>query len=134
MKNRQHDTQHVRSLLRSASRVKLANFYVLDKGYDSETIHRQIREEIHAMSYIPIRNWNASYVSGVLRQEMAKEFDITIYRRRNLVETIFSVVKRKFGGYVSGIHFRTQVKELKLKCIAYSVDRFLKNQKILLVS
>jgi hypothetical protein len=133
-KNRQHDTQHVRSLLRRASRLKMANFYVLDKGYDSETIHRQIRDEIHAISYIPIRNWNASYVSGVFRQEMAKAFDKTIYGRRNLVETVFSVVKRKFGGYVRGIGFRNQVKEIKLKCIAYSVDRFLKNQRIFLVA
>jgi hypothetical protein len=71
-KNRQHDTTHIRSLLRSASRVKLAKHYVLDNGYDSVAIHRQIREEIHAISYIPIRNWKASYVSGRYRQEMAK--------------------------------------------------------------
>jgi hypothetical protein len=64
---------------------------------------------------------------------MVKEFDKTVYGRRNLVETVFSVVKRKFGGYVRGICFKNQVKEIKLKCIAYSVDRFLKNQKILLV-
>ncbi len=132
-KNRQHDSQHVRSLLRNASRAKLANYYVLDKGYDSEAIHQQIREEIQGISYIPIRNWNASYVGGAFRQKMVKEFDKTIYKKRNLVETVFSVVKRKFGGYVRGIGFRNQVKEIKLKCIAYSVDRFLKNQRILLV-
>jgi hypothetical protein len=131
-KNRQHDTKHVRSLLRSASRVKLADYYVLDRGYDSEAIHQQIRNEIHAISYIPIRNWNASYVSGKFRQEMAQNFDKTIYRNRNLVETVFSVVKRRFGGYVRGIHFKNQIKEIKLKCIAYSVDRFLKNQRILI--
>src|SRR5271157_804146 len=99
-KNRQHDTKHVKSLLRSASRVKLADYYVLDRGYDSEAIHRQIREEIHAISYIPIRNWNASYVSGMFRQEMAQKFDRGIYGQRNLAETVFSVVKRKFGGFV----------------------------------
>jgi len=131
--NRQHDSQHVQSLLRNASRIKLAHYYVLDKGYDSEAIHRQIREEIRAISYIPIRNWNASHVGGLFRQKMVKEFDKTIYGKRNLVETVFSVVKRKFGGYVRGICFKNQVKEIKLKCIAYSVDRFLKNQKILLV-
>jgi len=133
-KNRQHDSKHVRSLLRNASRNKLAHYYVLDKGYDSEVIHRQIREEIHAISFIPIRNWKASYVSGSFRQKMAGDFNRTIYRRRNLVETVFSVLKRKFGGYVRGIRFHTQVKEIKLKCIAYSIDRFLKNQRILCVN
>ena len=130
-KNRQHDTKHVRSFLRSASRVKLADYYVLDKGYDSEAIHQQIRDEIHAISYIPIRNWNAPYVSGKFRQEMAQNFNKYIYGKRNLVETVFSVVKRRFGGYVRGIHFINQIKEIKLKCVAYSVDRFLKNQRIL---
>jgi len=133
-KNRQHDTKHAKTLLRKASRIKLAEYYVLDRGYDSEAIHHQIREEIQAISYIPIRNWKASYVSGTFRQEMAHKFDRTVYRRRNLVETVFSVVKRRFGGYVRGISFRNQVKEIKLKCIAYSVDRFLKNQRILIVN
>jgi len=104
--------------LRSASRVKLADYYVLDKGYDSEAIHQQIRNEIHAISYIPIRNWNASYVSGKFGQEMAQNFDKTIYGKRNLVETVFSVVKRRFGMYIRGIHLANQIKEIKLKCIA----------------
>lgn len=64
---------------------------------------------------------------------MVKEFDKIVYGKRNLVVTVFSVVKRKFGGYVRGICFKNQVKEIKLKCIAFSVDRFLKNQKIFLV-
>jgi transposase len=129
-KNRQHDSKHVKSLLRNASRQKLANYYVLDKGYDSEAIHSQIRIDLKAISYIPIRNWNAEYVGGTFRQEMANYFDRIKYGKRNLVETVFSVVKRRFGEYVRGIHFRNQVKEIKLKCIAYSIDRFLKNQKI----
>src|SRR5690606_37561110 len=112
--NRQHDSQHVRSLLRNASRTKLAHYYVLDKGYDSEDIHRQIREVIRAISYIPIRNWNAPYDGGLFRQKMVKEFDKSIYGKRNLVETVFSVVKRKVGGYVKGICFKNQVKEIKL--------------------
>jgi len=119
--------------LRKASSTKLARYYVLDKGYDSEAIHRQIREELQAISFIPLRNWNASYVSGFYRQQMAKRFDRTVYRKRNLIETVFSVIKRKFGGFVRGFGFRNQVKEIKLKCIAYSLDRFLKNQSILRV-
>jgi len=37
---------------------------------------------------------------------MVKEFDKTIYGKRNLVETVFSVVKRKFGGYVRVFVYR----------------------------
>jgi hypothetical protein len=64
---------------------------------DSEVTHRLIWEEIREISYIPIRNWNALYVGGLFRQKMVKEFAKTINGKRNLVETVFSVVKRKFG-------------------------------------
>jgi hypothetical protein len=70
-------------------------------------------------------------VRGKSRKEMSENFDKFIYGKRNLVETVFSVVKRRFGGYVKESQFRNQVKEIKLKCIAYSADRFLKEQKIL---
>jgi hypothetical protein len=132
-KNRQHDTQHVKSLLRNASRLKMANYYVLDKGYDSEAIHRQIRLDLKAISLIPIRDWHAEYVGGKFRKEMVNNFDRAKYGERNAVETVFSVVKRRFGGYVRGMQFKDQVKEIKLKCIAYSVDRFLKRQRILVL-
>jgi hypothetical protein len=61
---------------------------------------------------------------------MSNNFDRIIYETPNLVETVFSVVKRRFGECVRGTRFRNQVKEIKLKCIAYSVDRILKEQKI----
>jgi len=111
----------------------MANYYVLDKAYDSETIHRQIRVNLKATSLIPIRYWHAEYVGGRYRKEMANNFDRAIYGERNLVETVFSVVKRRFGGYVRGMQFRDQVKEIKLKCIAYSLNRFLKGQRILIL-
>lgn len=31
----------------------------MDRGYDSEAIHRQIREDLHA--HPPLRSWNADY-------------------------------------------------------------------------
>jgi len=34
----------------------------MDKGYDSEAIHRLIREDLHADSIIPIRSWNNEFV------------------------------------------------------------------------
>jgi hypothetical protein len=40
-------------------------------------------------------------------------------------------VKRKFREFVRGFGFRSQAKEIKLKCIAYPLDRFLKDQIIL---
>ena len=65
----------------------------MDRGYDSEAIHRQIREDLHADSIIPIRSWNNEFVGGTYRQEMALHFDDVRYRKRKLVENMFSVLK-----------------------------------------
>ena len=127
-KSRQHDTKHARPLLRNT--LKKADCYVLDRGYDSEQIHLQIRTEIHAESIIPIRDWNADYIKGQYRNEMSGNFDRERYGQRNNVETVFSVIKRRFGDEIKGRFYRSQVKELKLKCIVYSVDLFLKPKRI----
>jgi hypothetical protein len=108
----------------------MAQCYVFDRGYDSEQIHLQIRTDLQAKSIIPIRDWNADYVKGEFRKEMSGNFDRKRYGQRNTVETVFSVIKRRFGNEIKSRRFRNQVKELKLKCIVYSVDRFLKKQRI----
>jgi transposase len=127
-KSRQHDTKHAKPLLRNT--IKMADCYVLDRGYDSEQIHLQIRTDLQAKSIIPIRDWKADYVKGEFRKEMAENFDRKRYGQRNKVETVFSVMKRRFGDEIRSRLYRSQVKELKLKCIVYSVDLFLKKQRI----
>jgi hypothetical protein len=97
----------------------------MDRGYDSEAIHRQIREDFHANSIIPLRSWNAGYVSGTYRKEMADSFDSDKYRRRELVENKFSVLKRKFGGDLKARIFLIQRKEMANKMIVCNIHRFL---------
>jgi predicted transcriptional regulator len=93
----------------------------MDKGYDSEPIHRQIRDDLHANSVIPIRSWNNEIVGGTYRQEMAQQFNDTIYPRRQIVETKFSVLKRKFGGDLKARKFRIQIKEIAIKMIVCNI-------------
>ncbi len=97
----------------------------MDRGYDSEAIHRQIREDLNANSIIPIRSWNAEIVGGKYRQEMALMFDDVRYRRRQLVENKFSVLKRKFGGDLKARLFTIQKKEITAKMIVCNIHRFL---------
>jgi len=130
-KSRQHDTKHAKPLLKNT--FKKAECYVLDRGYDSEQIHQQIRTDLHALSFIPIRDWKADYVKGKFRKIMAQNFDRKRYGQRNKVETVFSVIKRRFGDEIKSRLYTSQVKELKLKCIVYSIDRFLKKQRIFIV-
>jgi len=97
----------------------------MDRGYDSEAIHRHIREDLHADSIIPIRSWNNEVVGGTYRQEMAFQFDDVRYRRRQLVENKFSVLKRKFSGDLKARKFIIQMKEIAGKMIVCNIHRFL---------
>ena len=60
--SRVHDTRHAVKLLRQCHKIRTSDCYVMDKGYDSEAIHRLIREDLHAYSVIPIRSWNNEFV------------------------------------------------------------------------
>jgi hypothetical protein len=56
------------------------------------------------------------------RRELARSFDQTRYHQRNMVETVFSVIKRKFGEALKARKFQAQIKELKIKLILYNIS------------
>ena len=124
-KSRVHDTRHAEKLLRQCHKTRKSDCYVMDKGYDSEAIHRLIRENLHANSVIPIRSWNNDIIGGTYRQEMACQFNDIIYPRRQLVENKFSVLKRKFSGDLKARRFLIQMKEIANKMIVCNLHRFL---------
>ena len=124
-KSRIHDTRHAEKLLRQCHKNRKSDCYVMDKGYDSEAIHRLIREDLHANSVIPIRSWNNVIISGTYRQEMARQFNDVVYPRRQLVENKFSVLKRKFSGDLKARRFLIQMKEIAGKMIVCNLHRFL---------
>jgi hypothetical protein len=56
---------------------------------------------------------------------MALQFDDARYRRRQLVENKFSVLKRKFSGDLKARKFVIQLKEIAAKMIVCNIHRFL---------
>jgi hypothetical protein len=50
-------------------------------------------------------------------------FDKIKYNQRNIAETTFSVVKRKFGETLRARKFRNQVKEIKFKLVVYKISK-----------
>jgi len=96
---------------------------VMDKGYDSEKIHTLIREEIKADSIIPLRQRKRKKIKGKYRKQLHLSFDKIKYNQRNIAETTFSVVKRKFGETLRARKFRNQAKEIKIKLIVYNIDK-----------
>ena len=98
----------------------------MDRGYDSEKMHRFIREKLKANSIIPTRSWkDTEHIWGKYRREMADNFDTVKYRKRFLVETKFSVLKRRFGADIKSRIFQIQKKEIACKIILANLDRFI---------
>ncbi|WP_321508388.1 IS5 family transposase [uncultured Methanoregula sp.] len=125
-KSRVHDSQHAFILLKRCHKSRRSECYLMDRGYDSEKMHRMIRESLNADSVIPTRIWkNTEHVWGKYRKEMTDNFDSTRYRKRFLVETKFSVLKRRFGADLKSRLFQIQKKEISCKIILANLDRFI---------
>jgi transposase len=120
-----HDIPHAEKLLRQCHRVRHSDLYVMDKGYDSEEIHELIRDTLTSCSLIPVRNRKRKRISGYYRRQIALSFDQQKYHQRNKVETVFSVLKRKFGESLKARKYRLQVKEIKIKVILYNLSRMI---------
>jgi hypothetical protein len=97
----------------------------MDKGYDSEEIHELIRDTLNSCSLIPVRNRKRKRISGYYRRRLAHAFDEEKYHQRNKVETVFSVLKRKFGEALKARIYRLQIKEIKIKVILYNLSRMI---------
>jgi hypothetical protein len=80
---------------------------------------------LNSYSLIPVRTRKRKRISGFYRRELSKSFDQSRYHRRNLVETVFSVLKRKFGESMKARKFQSQIKELKIKLILYNISKII---------
>jgi len=120
-----HDVIHARKLLIQCHRNRPSDLYLMDKGYDSEDIHRLIHEALDSCSLIPVRNRKRKRIFGYYRRGLAQSFDEKTYHQRNKVETVFSVLKRKFGEALKARKYRLQIKEIKIKVILYNLSRII---------
>ena len=91
-----------------------------DKGYDSRKNRYFVLRKMKAYPHIPYRKTSgATYI----HKKKKIEFDEKIYHQRSKVETVFSVIKRKYGSYILSRTFESQKKELIIRLIAYNIDR-----------
>jgi len=96
------------------------DYVVADRGYDSKKNRRFVLREMKSYPQIPYRSISPVYrFSGGVKLEFHKQ----IYLQRSKVETVFSVIKRKYGNFILSKSFESQKKELIFRLIAYNVDR-----------
>jgi len=109
-----------------------------DKGYDCEANHRFIINELNAEPLIPVKKSIAGCHNNKLRKRMKRRFRsdpscIQSYHQRSKVETIFSVMKRKFGDTLFSRSMEIKKKELKMRVILYDIYRINKLDKICII-
>ena len=95
-------------------------YVVADKGYDSKKNRYFVLRDMKAYPHIAYRK-----TTGIIyeRAGVPLKFDKKIYHQRSKVETVFSVIKRKYGSFVLSKSFETQKRELLIRLIAYNIDR-----------
>lgn len=118
-----HDIKHFPQLFSQMVAITPMSVMVLDKGYDAEPIHKMIRDE-NIISMIPVRGDNLiSDTHGKYRKQMRRSFDEALYHQRNKTETIFSVIKRRFGSEIKSYSDMMKTKELLYRVLAYNCHR-----------
>jgi transposase len=97
--------------------VQEIELIVMDKAYDSEKLHRTLRE-LGIFSIAPVKkNW----AKGQLRKQLKDYFDWCLYWQRNLIESMFSALKRLFGNHLNCQKAKTQRAEIYTRMIAYNI-------------
>jgi len=119
------DVHQLRDLLtRCVPGVKLTNL-VADAGYDSESNHVMLREEKHIRSVIPAKHGRPSKdgkpPAGRWRRLMRRRFNQRVYRERSQTETVFSMIKRNFGGTLGARSYWSQQREMMLKVLTHNI-------------
>jgi len=105
------------------------DYLVADKAYSSKKNRNYILFKKKAIPIIPYKK-----TEGVFKFRDGKilKFDDNLYHQRSKIETIFSVIKRKFGSSLSSRSFIMQKKELIFRLVAYNIDRIVRNFLFLL--
>ena len=110
-----HDIKDVGYLFRRLP--KKPKIILMDKGYDSEKLHRYFASQ-NIWSIAPVKkNW----ASGQLRKRLRDKFPQKLYNKRSRVESVFHAFKQKFGSSVNSKNIRSARSEVYCKAILHNL-------------
>ena len=95
----------------------LPDLVLMDKNFDSNPLHTWLRDH-GVWSIAPVRK---GCRRGRYRKQLRDCFDWALYWQRNIVESMFSAVKRLFGSHIRARTARTQRAEVYCRLIAYNI-------------
>jgi transposase len=109
-----HDSKDIAPLLGSYCRMQCL---LGDKAYDVEILHKKCY--LNGIQTIIPKKVNVR--RGYYRKMQMKHFSEEKYHQRSLIESGFSAIKRKYGGYVSGRSLASINSELCCKALAHNL-------------
>jgi len=110
-----HDMKDVKYLTKRL--LKKPKIILMDKGYDSEKLHRYFAIQ-NIRSIAPVKkNW----AKGQLRKNLKDNFPQKLYNKRSRVESIFHALKQKFGSSVSSKKIACARTEIYCRAILHNV-------------
>jgi transposase len=119
-----HDVCEAPWVLRDGhGRVSFA-VVLMDKGYDSEKIHRIIAEELKAQAWIPVRRFYGNrrrWPKAPYRRAMKRRFDHEAYAQRPQAESAFSRHKRRLGSALRSTSWQAQKRDVAYRILTHNL-------------
>jgi len=118
-----NDCATLRPLVDTAHQRLPIGLVLADAEFDSERHHQHIRQVLKAHRVIPAKRGGAAWRVQGVRAQMRQEFPAHLYRRRSLIESLISAVKRKLSPRAPGRSLLTPCLQALLLGIAYHIYR-----------
>ena len=114
-------------VVEESSKLGKVEFVVADKGYDFNKNHEYVVRELKTKCCIKVREKLLGRSGrSTIRKRVLKTFDEKTYHQRSKIETIFSMIKRKYNPQIKGKSRETQIQEAYHKLLAHNLDRLCK--------
>jgi Transposase DDE domain/Transposase domain (DUF772) len=118
-----NDCAILRPLVDAAHQHGPIGLVLADAEFDSARHHQHVRHVVQAQSVIPAKRGGAKWHIRGIRAQMRQAFPVRLYRRRSLIESVISAVKRKLSARAPGRSLDTQCLQALLLGIAYNIYR-----------
>ena len=130
-KKARHDTRDAKPQIIKLSKYYKPDIFYADRGYDSDDIFKLCFEKLKAYPLILQRNLHVPKhkKSGKYRKRTCDVFDYGEYLQRNKIETLNSMIKKRFNSNVKSRNDKMQRVEILTRVIAYNIDRLIRTGK-----
>ena len=118
-----NDCANLPAVVEAASEQTHIGLVLADAEFDSERNHTYTRQQLGTQSVIPAKRGKKTWRIHGVRAEMRRAFPRRLYRRRTLIESLFSSVKRKLLARAPGRSLRMQMRQALLLGLSFDLYR-----------